>query len=228
MSAPRSGSLTKIESPVILQRRDAGDGVVAENDLRHRAAGDEEAAGAQRGRAEDLDALLPARHVGDDERSVRGGIEAARLDDPSLLLADVDDLPRGRAIGIDHVDRVPAAIEDEVIAAGDLLERRPAPRTGRRCAAGSPPTERRTSTRSAACGCAMTREKDGEDASLVRGNRSNGLQHVRGSRKDHFLEHRRVRDGAIERGDARHGRVELSNSSWPMREAMSPPKPAVI
>ena len=49
-------------------------------------------------RAEDLDPLLRARHVGDDERAAVGrDVEAARLDDAPVLLADLDQLARAAA-----------------------------------------------------------------------------------------------------------------------------------
>ena len=44
---------------------------------------------------------------------------------------------------------------------------------------------------------------------LVRRNSAYGLQHVGGTREDDFFEHWCVCHRAIERGNPRHGRVEM-------------------
>src|SRR5262245_7062185 len=46
-------------------------------------------------------------------------------------------------------------------------------------------------------------------ASLIRGNRSNSFQNIRGPGENDFLQRRRVRDGAIERRNPRYWRIEL-------------------
>ena len=52
----------------------------------------------------------------------------------------------------------------------------------------------------------MARARTGHS---VRDERADRLQDVGGARQDHFFEHRRVGDRAVERGHALHRRVEV-------------------
>ena len=58
------------------------------------ARGQHEPARPDSAGAEDLNAIDAARRIRDDERSGRGRVEAARLNDAAELLADLDQLQR--------------------------------------------------------------------------------------------------------------------------------------
>ena len=108
--------------PGVLQRADAVQHRVLDHDARLQAAGQQKAADAEPGGREDLDALPVVRRVGDDEGAV--GLDGKRggIDDLARLAADLDDLPRARLLRVEAVDRVGAAVEDEVLAGGGLLK----------------------------------------------------------------------------------------------------------
>ena len=142
----------------------------------------------------------------------------------SLFLSDVDDLACGRAIGIDHVHRVSAAIEDEVVTAGRLLKRRRLIEQARDVG-GQPAHRAQHVDLNRGARRARTRRTT-RMGMLVRRNRAYGLQHVGGTREDDFLEHRAHATGQSSAATRVTGASRCSNNSWPIREAISPPKPA--
>ena len=105
----------------VLQRADAAERQAAERDARRRATRQEEAAQALAVGVEELQPLAAVGGVGDDERAVGGGVERRRLDHATGFAANRHQLAVGRAGGIDAVDGVAAAIEDELLPGGDPL-----------------------------------------------------------------------------------------------------------
>ena len=98
----------------VLNRAGAVQHQVAEDHAGRRRAGQKESSEQLSRTVEGLHPLLRSRHIGDDESSVGGEVEAGRLDDAAVLLPDLHDLARRRLAGVHGVHGVPAAIEDEV------------------------------------------------------------------------------------------------------------------
>src|SRR6202008_2905823 len=73
-------------------------------------------------RVENLNALGPARGIGDDERSVGSDRKRGGVDDAPWLGADPDDLPGTGLRFVDAEDGVGAPIEDEILAGRGLLK----------------------------------------------------------------------------------------------------------
>src|SRR5262249_23232828 len=99
----------------VLQRSDAVQHEAVERDSRPWLAGGREAADAKTGRRKDLNALLVVGRVGNGERAVRRDAKRERVEDPSRLAPDVDDLPGAVAARIHAVDDLAAAVEYEVL-----------------------------------------------------------------------------------------------------------------
>jgi hypothetical protein len=106
----------------VLNRAGAVQHQVADDDARGRLPGQKETGEALAGGTERLQALLGARHVGDDESAVARRVESGGLNDPARLEADLQQFPRRRACSVDGMDRVTAPVEDEVRAVGRLLK----------------------------------------------------------------------------------------------------------
>jgi len=72
---------------------------------------------------EQLNPLTAGRRIRHDERvAARLQIKGARLDDPPLLVADLDDLPGCGLLHVDEEDGVGAAVEDVRLAGRSALE----------------------------------------------------------------------------------------------------------
>src|SRR6187549_1486376 len=94
----------------------------AKDDTRLAAPGQDEAASPNPRRIEDLYALAAIRRVGNGEAAVNRHIERAGLDQSPFFGANLHELPRDVAGFVNGVNRMPAPIEDVIVAVGGLLE----------------------------------------------------------------------------------------------------------
>ena len=99
-----------------------------------RPAGQDEAAGADARRAEELNALLPRGASATTNDSVGRDVEPARLDDAPRLLPDLDELARAAASRRPPCRRCARADRRRSTDRRPPAGTRAVPRTGRRCA----------------------------------------------------------------------------------------------